>query len=99
MRFFYCFVFSKITNKRICICLIQMQGREEEVNEDWHRRSEERGCQRGRGGRGGPWRVLTLSNAGGEEEEDGNADTHEAAGITENGRGSIGVEEECDRDK
>ena len=57
VRFFYCFVFSKITNKRICICLIQMQGREEEVNEDWHRRSEERGCQRGRGGRGGPWRV------------------------------------------
>ena len=42
---------------------------------------------------------MTLSNAGGEEEEDGNADTHEAAGITENGRGSIGVEEECDRDK
>lgn len=41
VRFFYCFVFSKITNKRICICLIQMQGREEEVNEDWHRRRED----------------------------------------------------------
>ena len=44
-------------------------------------------------------KLLTLSNAGGEEEKDGNADTHEAAGITENGRGSIGVEEECKRDK
>ena len=42
VRFFYCFVFSKITNKRICICLIQMQGREEEVNEDWHRRREDK---------------------------------------------------------
>ena len=42
MRFFYCFVFSKITNKQICICLIKMQGREEEVNEDWHRRREDK---------------------------------------------------------
>ena len=102
MSFIVILYLLKLLSNKICICLIQIQGREEEVDDKGCRRSEEEDV--------GEYRHFLIDSMSkkvrlynckkGQRCSAGKGKTDTShQDITEDGRGSLEVEEECKREK
>ena len=102
MSFIIVLYLLKLLTNKICICLIQIQGREEEVDDNGCRRREEEDV--------GDYqyflfdsmskkvRLYNCKKGQRRSAGKGKADMRHQD-ITEDGRGSLEVEEECKREK
>ena len=102
MNFIIVLYLLKLLTNKICICLIQIQGREEEVEGNCCRRSEEEDVSEYRHflfeSTSKKVRFYNCKKGQRSSAGKGKADMRHQD-ITEDGRGSLEVEEECKREK